>query len=287
MDDLQFTITGEQETDILNSFDYHNRLTEDKKRLISSYKAEIDPDDWIEHPLPISYVIINWILLNKKINADDIPGLIKSGVMTKQQIIEQVDNAELLSGVLSSFPRIKNHSGIVVYKGEYCANVDKLKLNKVFTINKFLSTSININVATRFTDFQGKKCIMRITIRKGNNLPFISEIYTPDPNISESEVLLPLGSTLKIKNIFETSINGNAYTIYDCDLIRFGPINTRNLWSNFKLKAEEIYDTYNNIEPLDIGGSLPVKNKNKKSLRKIKKSKKSRNKKNKSKKYIF
>jgi hypothetical protein len=266
----------------LNSFDYYNKLSGDKKRLISSYKAEIDPDDWIEHPLPISYVIINWILLNKKINADDIPGLIKSGVMTKQQIIEQVDNAELLSGVLSSFPRIKNHSGIVVYKGEYCTNVDKLKLNKIFTINKFLSTSININVATRFTDFQGKKCIMRITIQKGNQLPFISEIYTSDPNISESEVLLPLGSTLKLKNVFETSINENTYTIYDCDLIRFGPINTRKLWSNFKLKAEEIYDTYNNIEPLDVGGSLPVKNKTKKSLRKIKKSKKSRNKKNKS-----
>ena len=64
MSDLQFTINGEQETDILNSFYYYNSLSEDKKRLISSYKAEIDPDDWIDHPLPISYVIINWILLN-------------------------------------------------------------------------------------------------------------------------------------------------------------------------------------------------------------------------------
>jgi hypothetical protein len=287
MSDLQFVINGEQETDILNSFSYYNSLSEDKKRLISSYKAEIDPDDWIDHPLPISYVIINWILLNKKINADDIPGLIKSGVMTKEQIIEQVDNAELLSRVLSSFPTIKNNSGgVIVYKGEYCTNVDKLKLNKNFTINKFLSTSININVATRFTDFQGKKCIMRITIQKGNQLPFISDTYTSDPNISESEVLLPLGSTLKLKNIFETFINGYTYTIYDCDLIRFGPINTRKLWSNFKLNAENVYDTYNNSEPLDVGGSLPVKNKNRKSLRKIKKSK-SHNKKNKSKKNIF
>jgi hypothetical protein len=47
-----------------------------------------------------------------------------------------------------------------------------------------------------------------------------------------------------------------------------------------------VYDTYNNSEPLDVGGSLPVKNKNRKSLRKIKKSK-SHNKKNKSKKNIF
>ena len=53
MSDLQFVINGEQETDILNSFSYYNSLSEDKKRLISSYKAEIDPDDWIEHPLPI------------------------------------------------------------------------------------------------------------------------------------------------------------------------------------------------------------------------------------------
>ena len=169
----------------------------------------------------------------------------------------------------------------------YYYHFQELKINKSFTINKFLSTSININVATRFTDFQGKKCIMRITMPKGNHLPFISETYTSDPNISESEVLLTLGSTLKLKNIFETFINGNMYTIYDCDLIRFGPINTRKLWSNFKLKAEEIYDTYNNIEPLEVGGSLPLKNKNKKSLRKIKKSKKSRNKKNKSIKNIF
>jgi hypothetical protein len=110
--------------------------------------------------------------------------------------------------------------------------------------------------------------------------------YTSDPNISESEVLLPLGSTLKLKNIFETFINGYTYTIYDCDLIRFGPINTRKLWSNFKLNAENVYDTYNNSEPLDVGGSLPVKNKNRKSLRKIKKSK-NHNKKNKSKKNIF
>ena len=105
---------------------------------------------------------------------------------------------------------------------------------------------------------------------------------TEDPNISESEVLLPIGSTLKLKNIFETTISGNTYTIYDCVLVRFGPINTRQLWSNYKQTAEDLYDTYNNIEPLEIGGSLRQNKKKslKKSFKKSKKSEKKRNKSN-------
>ena len=151
----------------------------------------------------------------------------------------------------------------LVYRGKTCDNVTNLAVGKQITMFNFLSTSTRLDVATRFSERGATPCLMRINIPKGNPLPFISK--SMDPNMSESEVLLPAGSTFKLMNKSIVNINDVDYNLYDFTLIRFGPIETRNFWLTYNKLAERLYQEYSNTEPLgmDIDGGS-----SKKSMRK-------------------
>jgi hypothetical protein len=256
---------------IMNSFHYYNeQLPEEYKQIIEHYKAEMDPDDWEDNPLKISYIVINWLLKNKLGSLSYSPELITTGVLSKEQLFEQVSNAELLTNILASFPRIINREGINVYRGKTCENIANLPIGKQVTMYNFLSTSTNLDVATRFSQVGENPCLMRINIPAGNPLPFIN--LTMDPRQSEYEVLLPAGSTFKLMNKGQVNINGRLHNLYDFMLIRFGAIETRHFWRNYMKLAEKLYNEYGNMKPLNMdtsGGRS--KRKVKKSIRKDKK----------------
>ena len=274
----------DQPIDIMNSFHYYNEtLPAEYKRLIEHYKSEMDPDDWEDNPLKISYIVINWLLKNRLGALSYNPELIKTGVLTKEQLFEQVANAELLTNVLASFPRVTTQEGITVYRGKTCENIINLPIGKQVTMYNFLSTSTNIDVATRFSNIGENPCLMRINIPPGNPLPFIN--MSMDPTDSEAEVLLPAGSTFKLINKSKVSIyirlyGWQLYNVYDFTLVRFGAIETRHFWGNYTKLAEKLYNEYGNIEPLDMdteGGSL-THNKTKRSINKSKRKKNNRKK---------
>jgi len=265
-----------QSIDISNSFYYYNEVLPDEyKRLIEHYKSEMDPDDWEDNPLKISYIVINWLLKNRLGSLSYSPELIKTGVLTKEQLYEQVANAELLMNVLTSFPKVVTREGVDVYRGKTCENIINLPIGKQVTMYNFLSTSTNIDVATRFSQVGENPCLMRINIPPGNPFPFINT--TMDPTQSESEVLLPAGSTFKLMNKSQVEINGRMHNLYDFMLIRFGAIETRHFWGNYIKLAEKLYNEYGNTEPLDMdteGGS--IMNKNKRTIKNKKKRSKSK-----------
>lgn len=219
-------------TDIEKAHEHFKDIDDTEKELINHYKAEMDPDDWEDNPLKISYSVINWLLKKKSAKFVSYePDLIQSGVMTNQQFIDQVKNAELLSNILGSFPQIENENGIFVYRGKTCGNIRELTPGSSITMYNFLSTSTYEQVATRFAARENP-CVMRIHIPKNTPLPYISE--TTDPQTSETEVLLPPGSTF-------TLIKKEG-GVYDFELTHFGPIETRYFWSHYKKLATEIYD---------------------------------------------
>jgi hypothetical protein len=268
------------DTDIMNSFHYYNeQLPGEYKEIIEHYKAEMDPDDWEDNPLKISYIVINWLLKNKLGSLSYSPELIKTGVLTKEQLFDQVSNAELLTNILSSFPRVTNREGVNVYRGKTCENIKDLAIGKQVTMYNFLSTSTNLDVATRFSQVGENPCLMRINIPVGNPLPFIN--LTMDTRQSESEVLLPAGSTFKLMNKSQVDINGRIHNLYDFILIRFGSIETRHFWGNYMKLAEKLYNEYGNTEPLDMdsgGGRKSKRSRSKNKRSKRSRSKRSRNK---------
>lgn len=208
------------QNDVQNALNYYRTtLSASAKELVAHYKAEMEPDDWIEKPLKISYVALNWALKNKKTRVAYTPELISSGAVTPAQLEDQVKHGKALSEALERFPRIKSHAGITVYRGKPCGSIQRVPIGADVTMYNFLSTSLNLAVATRFSERGEHPCLMRINLPKGNPLPFVGG--------GEQEVLLPSGSTftLKAKNL--EHINGRNYTVYDFTLLRFGSIKTR------------------------------------------------------------
>ena len=221
-------------SDIERSFIYYNELSDKDKTLINHYKAEMDPDDWADNPLKISYIVINWLLKQKeKEDLSYVPELIESGVLTNKDLIQQVENAEKLYDILESFPTVTDKNGIMVYRGKTCGNIKDKPIDTNITMSNFLSTSTSFDVSKRFAARENP-CIMRIHIPSGTPLTYISE--TTDPSSSEDEILLPPGSTFKLKNITKEEI----YNIYDFELVRFGRIKTRNFWPEYQTLARKI-----------------------------------------------
>jgi hypothetical protein len=208
--------------DVQNAFNYYNALGKKEKELVEHYKAEMDPDDWVDKPLKISYTVMNWALKSKKSPLAYTPDLISSGAVTPAQLHDQVKNAEALSDVLETFPRIKAHAGVTVYRGKTCANIATVPLGKEVTMHNFLSTSTDVTVASRFTERGDHPCLMRIHLPKGNPLPFVAG--------AEQEVLLPPGSTFTLREKSHETINGRRYEVYDFTLLRLGSIKTRHYW---------------------------------------------------------
>jgi hypothetical protein len=230
------------------AFEYFKQLSIPDKQLITDYKSEMDSDDWTDKPLEITYTVINWILQHKSRKLVYMPELIESGALTKQQFTNQILSAKKLNSILSNFPQIKDNS-INVYRGDTTELgnyiIKNLKNNQI-SIYSFLSTSVNLSVATNFSS----GCLLCINIPSGNPIPFISDKLTMNysfdinnQDTSESEVLLPLGCTLKLlANYDNIQVNGKKVNLIYLQLISFGPHNTRNFWLNYVKTAENLYD---------------------------------------------
>ena len=266
---------------IQNAFNYYHSLNEMQLKLINDYKSEMDPDDWEDKPLDITYTIINWILQQKSRQLDYKPDLVDSGVLTEQQFMNQINNAQQLTNILLSFPM--NKENIILYRGEnndfekyFLSNVSQNQI----TLYSFLSTSTNLSVATNFS----RGALLCFLLPSNNPLPFISDILTmnyntnindSNTNSSESEVLLPLGCTFTLQGKFNNiNINGKIMNIYYLQLLSFGPHNTRNFWPNYTKMAKQIYDKYT-VEKQEDNNYMEA-GKKKQRKRKTRKQKKTR-----------
>jgi hypothetical protein len=277
------------------AYEYYKQLSIEDKNLITDYKSEMDSDDWEDKPLEITYTVINWILQQKSRTLLYMPELLESGAISKEQFINQIFSAKKLIDILSNFPKIQGNNSINLYRGDTneLGNfiIKNLKNNQI-SLYSFLSTSVNLSVATNFS----RGCLLCINIPSGNPIPFISDKLTMNysfninnQDTSESEVLLPLGCTFKLLgNYNNIQVNGKFVNLIYLQLVSFGPHNTRNFWSNYVKTAEDLYDKIpkeNNQqnEEMDVegGSKLSRKNKNKKSRKNKNKNKKSRKNKNK------
>ena len=231
--------------------------------IIDSYRADTDPDDWIDAPLLLSYQLINWATKkiqrnfinnypetrarsakNRIIEGKYVPELLteeglEQSQINKDELINQVDNAQILDKILHRFPRLDN-GDMKVYRGDKCDSLyyqeaANAAVGYEMVINPFLSTSINPYVAMNFT---GKgdaiRCIWEITIPAGQIFPYVSEIVPEylgneaSAKQSEQEVLLPTRAILKFKGMYATddenkplrSIN-IPHRIYRFELIGF------------------------------------------------------------------
>ena len=220
--------------DVQNSFLHYQHLKENETQLITDYKSEMDPDDWVDKPLQISYPVVNWLTQQKSRKLAYVPELLESNALTEEQLMDQIHNASKLISILSSFPKLTN--SVNVYRGdtnETCNFIKEKMHKKQITLHSFLSTSMNISVAANFSN----GCLLCINIPSGYSLPFISDKLTTnyssnisESDTSESEVLLPLGSSFKLLGIYHNIVlNGKELTIYHLQLISFGQYNTRNL----------------------------------------------------------
>ena len=195
--------------------------------VIDSYRGEIDPDDWTSAPLLVSYQIMNWAIkkINKNNNArrgiasnkpNYLPELLKENGLKQSQInsdvlVEQVKHAKILDAALHTFSPLEKNESIIVYRGENCNSfyyqkAGNMKIGDELVILPFLSTSINPNVATRFTSRMNanKACLWEIKISPGQIFPYVSE-FVPEhlgnaesANQSEQEVLLPTHARLRL-----------------------------------------------------------------------------------------
>jgi hypothetical protein len=258
--------------DIQNSFLHFQHLEDNEKQLITDYKSEMDPDDWVDKPLQISYPVVNWLTQQKSRKLAYVPELLESNALSEEQLMDQIHNASKLISILSSFPKLKN--SINVYRGDTndtCKFIKVKMHKKQITLHTFLSTSMNISVATNFS----KGCLLCISIPSGYSLPFISDKLTTnyssnisESDTSESEVLLPLGSSFKLLGIYHNIVlNGKELTIYHLQLISFGHHNTRNLWSDYEKLSKRIYSELHVAETMSPKSNSKTKSKSRKRMK--------------------
>ena len=197
--------------------------------VIHSYRGEVDPDDWRNAPLLVSYRLMNWAIKKiKKSNnarkglvsskANYLPELLTSHGLTQSRINEhvlqeQVRHAEILDKTLHTFPRLERNESMTIYRGETCNSFYYEKASRMrvggveeLVILPFLSTSINRHVATRFSGraSNNNSCLWEIIIPPGQIFPYVSELI-PDQlgnqqsaGVTEQEVLLPTHARLRL-----------------------------------------------------------------------------------------
>jgi hypothetical protein len=232
-------------TDVVNSYDYFNKLKEDEDpkqktitQIITDYRNEHEEDDnynedeSIDSYPKINYSVVNWLfstISNNSTLSKDlyIPHILKFKFIKTEDILkdflkQQIENAYIMNGILKSFPTIKN-GPIIVYRGVTDAFFNILQKNigrGQITFSCFLSTSLFIDTAKRFTS--NLKHIMSIEIQKGDYLAYVSdklEHINEHSNVTgEAEVLIPMNATLL--QISEPQIDGE-YTIHKFRLIGY------------------------------------------------------------------
>jgi hypothetical protein len=208
--------------------DWYTALTQkdpEAKKIIFDYMSEIDADDWAEGiKLDLSYELINFILKQRHSKRKDLsyhPELLQT--VDTSDMINQVTNARKLQRYLYCAPPVTKdiftHPYFYLYRGfrydDYYFGLAKNLLNsnnKILTIPFFLSTSINRDVAKRFTATD-KKCLWVIAMPHGTPLSFIREIRPNDDinECNECEVLLNVGAVLELQQCITSGTNGVRY----------------------------------------------------------------------------
>jgi hypothetical protein len=290
-------------SDIQKSYEYYNMFTTrdpDPYKIVNDYRQEVECSEWTDNPLTVSYKIMNWLLQRKKTpQYTYIPEELKCWDISNEQIKTQLQNIEVMNSELQKFPSVTTSNspqGLNLFRGVSCdfINFETLRPGSQTTIDSFLSTSLFISTATRFTG--STNCIMIIHVHPGTPLPFITDnlLYMVNDNVSsEAEVVLPIGATLT----FSQKFNSNGFNIYCFDLTSFR-VETRQFWSSYNAILERLWPHIEQLriiqkqkddddDAMNVGGVSMLKKKSSNQLgkkhkyKKGKKSKKMRFKKNK------
>jgi len=228
-------------TGIENSYYYFQHLILTNPtitQIITDYRNEheedenYNEDEVIDSYPTINYSVVNWLFLtmsNTKKNSlsNDlyIPHILKFKFIKNKDILnnflkKQITNAYIMNNLLHSFPKIGH---IIVYRGIKDGFLSIIKNNirhKQITFSCFLSTSLFIETAKRFTSHS--KHIMSIEIPKENNIAYVSDkleyINQHTGITSEAEVLIPMNATLL--QISEPQFD-SEYTIHQFRLISY------------------------------------------------------------------
>lgn len=227
-------------TDVVNSYHYFQNLKSTNPtitQIITDYRNEheededYNQDESIDSYPTINYSVVNWLFLtmsntqNTLSNDLYIPHILKFKFIKNKDILnnflkQQITNAYIMNNLLHSFPKMGH---IIVYRGIKDGFLSILKNNishKQITFSCFLSTSLFIETAKRFTS--DSKHIMSIEIPKENNIAYVSDkleyINQHSGVTCEAEVLIPMNATLL--QISEHQIDGE-YTIHQFRLISY------------------------------------------------------------------
>ena len=229
-------------TDVVNSYKYFNELKENdpnNSQIITDYRNEHEEDDnyneeeSIDSYPKINYSVVNWLFSTMSNTTNTlskdlyIPHILKFKFIKSEDILkdflkQQINNAYIMNSILKLFPTIKN-APIIVYRGikDGFLNIINNNISRgQITFSCFLSTSLFINTAKRFTS--DSKHIMSIEIQKGDYLAYVSdklEHINKHSNVTgEAEVLIPMNATLL--QISEPQLDGE-YTIHKFRLITY------------------------------------------------------------------
>jgi hypothetical protein len=236
------TIVNNQITNkyILNSYNYFKNLKSINPtitQIITDYRNEheededYNEDESIDSYPTINYSVVNWLFLTmsttKNVLSNDlyIPHILKFKFIKNKDILnnflkKQITNAYIMNNLLHSFPKMEP---IIVYRGIKDGFLSLIKNNishKQITFSCFLSTSLFIESAKRFTS--DSKHIMSIEIPIENKFAYVSDkleyINQHSGVTCESEVLIPMNATLL--QISEPQID-DEYTIHQFRLISY------------------------------------------------------------------
>jgi hypothetical protein len=235
------------------SIAYHKSIQGSKQYdVIDSYRKEIDPSEWDDAPLLLSYQLINWAMkrIHKNSNVAKwrgdlhVPKLLKSNTIPasiqSDTLKAQVDHAKILDDTLHTFPRLEGNKSIIVYHAEstyYNEKASQMKIGDELVILPFLSTSINRYVANRFIDPESK-IIWEIIVSPGQIFPYVSEsmpLYLGVNNglQNEQEVLFPTHARLQLVH----KIVDQVPNIYRFQLVGFAE-KSPDFWDTTHKKLE-------------------------------------------------
>lgn len=211
-----------------------SQLTERDALLLKHYTYEMDPDDWVETPLLISYEVINFLLKRQFMSKKEIgyvPQLLKENCLSLQEIQAQIINAKQLKSILEGFPVAKHTT--TLYRGfldrdAYFIKSTMLSKGQQLMVPYFLSTSTDKEVALRFTNCDGsQKCIWQIILPCGFPVAFRGG--------GEQEVLLNMGG------VFRCTRNDKEKNLVVLQLIGFSKaVETRTFWCSLHKEIKTI-----------------------------------------------
>lgn len=211
--------------EIIDNYRTETNLTEDNvdyEDELTVWENTIRNCNGKPNPNIMDFRVVFWIL-NKgffESSGLTLPGTLSNRHITPRELAQIAKNAYKLNRALKSFPTVPRHCTISVYRGESPGGIRfqqilTLGVGQTVQINSFMSTSLNPEVATRFSD----SGIFKINLTSGKYLSFVSREITRE---CELEVLLPFGITLHIDTIEkEVSLYGLTMTFVEMTLLDY------------------------------------------------------------------